>query len=118
MTLKSSEVDAYISQFPPPVRAKLTAVRRVVRKAAPGAEEVISYRLPAYRMRGILVYFAAFKHHVGLYPTASGVRAFTKELAGYKTAKGSIQFPLDRPLPLGLIARIVRFRVRENRAKA
>jgi uncharacterized protein YdhG (YjbR/CyaY superfamily) len=114
---KSAEVDAYISLYPAPVRSKLTAVRQTVRKAAPEAEELISYRLPAYRFHGMLVYFAAFKQHIGLYPTASGVRAFKDELAGFKTSKGAIQFPLDRPLPLGLIAKIVRYRARENRSK-
>jgi uncharacterized protein YdhG (YjbR/CyaY superfamily) len=114
---KSPEVDAYIRQFPAPVRSKLAAVRRTVRKAAPNAEELISYRLPAYRYHGMLVYFAAFKHHIGLYPTASGVRAFKADLDGFKTSTGAIQFPLDQPLPLDLIGKIVRYRVRENLAK-
>ena len=116
MNRQSPDVDAYIRQFPPAVRLKLAAVRRTIRRAAPGAEELISYRLPAYRLDGMLVYFAAFKRHIGFYPTSSGIRAFKAELAGYKGGKGSVQFPLDRPLPLGLIARIVRFRVRENLA--
>jgi uncharacterized protein YdhG (YjbR/CyaY superfamily) len=118
MNPKSADVDAYIRPFPAPVRAKLAAVRRAIRKAAPKAEELISYRLPAYRLNGMLVYFAAFKHHIGLYPTASGVRAFKDELGAYKTSKGAIQFPLGEALPLGLIGRIARHRVRENLAKS
>ena len=117
MNISHPDVDAYLAQFPEPVQARLAAMRRTIRKAAPKAEECISYRMPAYRLQGMLVYFAAFKNHVGFYPTASGIRAFKKALAGYKQATGSVQFPLDRPLPLGLVGRIVRHRVRENLAK-
>jgi uncharacterized protein YdhG (YjbR/CyaY superfamily) len=117
MNANHPDVDAYISLFPGPVQAKLSAMRRTIRKAAPEAEECISYRMPAYRLGGMLVYFAAFRHHIGFYPTASGIRAFKRDLVGYKQATGSVQFPLDRPLPLGLVARIVRHRVRENLEK-
>ena len=116
MMRKHAGVDAYIQQFPKPVQAQLAALRRVIRKAAPKAVEGIGYRIPAYRMNGDLVYFAAFKHHIGFYPTASGITAFKDALAPYKSARGSVQFPLEGPLPLALVERIVRFRVREDGA--
>jgi uncharacterized protein YdhG (YjbR/CyaY superfamily) len=103
-----------MDRFPAAVQAKLADMRRTIHKAAPKAEECISYGIPAFRFRGILVYFAAYRHHIGFYPTASGIRAFKDELSPYKSAKGSVQFAMDRPLPLGLIGRMVRFRVREN----
>jgi uncharacterized protein YdhG (YjbR/CyaY superfamily) len=117
---KPETIGDYIAGFPPDVQKLLRKVRATVRKAAPGAEEGISYRIPVFRLKGDLVYFAAFKKHIGLYPRVSGIRKFKKELSGYKSAKGSVQFPLDRPIPYGLIGRIVKFRVRENleRAKA
>jgi uncharacterized protein YdhG (YjbR/CyaY superfamily) len=85
-----------------------------VRKAAPGATEGIGYRIPVFRLKGDLIYFAAFKKHIGLYPRVSGIRKFKKELSRYKSAKGSVQFPLDEPIPYGLIGKITRFRVKEN----
>ena len=111
-------IDAYIAQFPSEVQEKLRSLRKIIRDAAPGAEEKISYRMPTFVLHGNLVYFAAFKHHVGLYPAPSGIEAFLPELAAYRSGKGSIQFPIDRPLPAELIARIVRFRVAENMKKA
>ena len=93
-------------------------LRATIRKAAPGAEEKISYRMPAFNLNGILVYFAAQTRHIGFYPTSSGVTAFKEELGDYKSSKGAIQFPIDRPLPLELITRIVKFRVRENTERA
>lgn len=107
-------VGAYIAQFPSEVQEKLRALRKIIREAAPDAEEKISYRMPTFVLHGDLVYFAGFKHHIGLYPLPSGVEAFLPELAAYRTGKGSIQFPLDKPLPAELIVRIVRFRVAEN----
>ena len=107
-------VGAYIAQFPSEVQEKLGALRKIIREAAPDAEEKISYRMPTFVLHGDLVYFAGFKHHIGLYPLPSGVEAFLPELAAYRTGKGSIQFPLDKPLPAELIVRIVRFRVAEN----
>ena len=89
-----------------------------IRKAAPDAEEVISYQMPAYKCQGMLVYFAGYKNHIGFYPGAAGVAAFKEELSVYKNAKGSVQFPIDKLLPLKLIAEIVTFRVKENAAKA
>ena len=107
-------IDEYIAGCPENVRETLEEIRAIIRKAAPGAEEKISYHMPAFDLNGILVYFAAQTRHIGFYPTSSGVTAFQKELGSYKSSKGAIQFPLDQPLPLELIDRIVKFRVREN----
>ncbi|MHC1720961.1 MAG: iron chaperone [Clostridiaceae bacterium] len=107
-------IDEYIDMFSPEVQIKLKQLRRVIQEAAPGAAEKISYKMPAFDYFGILVYFAAFKNHIGFYPTPSGIEAFSKELAVYKTAKGSVQFPLEEPLPYNLIADVVKFRVAEN----
>lgn len=111
-------VDAYIVSFPPPVRKLLSAMRKTIKAAAPNAEELISYQMPAYKYKGVLVYFAAFEKHIGFYATPTGHSAFKKELLNYKTGKGSVQFPLTEPLPLDLVKRIVQFRVKENEAKA
>ncbi len=108
-------VDEYIAGFPPDVREALETLRRTIRKAAPRAEERISYRMPAFADHGILVWFAAHKDHIGFYPTASGILAFRRELSKYALSKGTVRFPLDKQLPLGLIARIVKLRVAENR---
>jgi uncharacterized protein YdhG (YjbR/CyaY superfamily) len=110
-------VDAYISGLPPEIQALLQQVREAIHTAAPAAVEVISYRMPAVRMNGILVYFAGYKNHIGFYPTASGMAAFKKELTSYKTGRGSVQFPVDEPLPVELIEQIVRYRVEEDRMK-
>lgn len=107
-------IDEYIAGCPEQVRGKLMELRATIRKAAPGAEEKISYQMPAFNLNGILVYFAAQTRHVGFYPTSSGVTAFKEELGNYKSSKGAIQFPYDQQLPLELITRIVKFRVREN----
>jgi uncharacterized protein YdhG (YjbR/CyaY superfamily) len=107
-------VTEYIAQFPVPVRLLLRQMRKAVREAAPNAEETISYQIPAYRQNGYLVYFAAFKHHIGFYPTSSGIRAFRKKLAGYVSGRGSVQFPMGKPLPVELVKRIVIYRVAEN----
>jgi uncharacterized protein YdhG (YjbR/CyaY superfamily) len=109
-----ANIDEYIVGFPTPVQCKLKELRKTIKKAAPGAEEKISYRMPAFYLNGILVYFAAQTRHIGFYPTSAGVTAFKKELADYKTSKGAIQFPLDKPLPLELITKIVLYRVNEN----
>ena len=110
-------VDAYISTFDSSTQVKLQTLRLCIQKAAPKAEEVISYRMPAYRYHGVLVYFAGYKNHIGFYPTGSGVKEFKKELSVYKGAKGSVQFPIDQPIPTALVARIVKFRMKENEAK-
>jgi uncharacterized protein YdhG (YjbR/CyaY superfamily) len=108
-------IDGYISQFTPDVQEILQAIRKVIKEAAPEAEEKISYQMPAFAQHGILVYFAAHKNHIGFYPTASGIAAFKHELSEYKGAKGSVQFPLNRPIPFDLIRKIVKFRVEESR---
>jgi uncharacterized protein YdhG (YjbR/CyaY superfamily) len=107
-------VDDYFALLPKDTMALLEEVREAVRKAAPKAEEVISYSMPAIRQNGIVVWYAAFKNHIGFYPKTTAMAAFKKELANYKTAKGTVQFPLNEPLPLTLITKIVKFRVKEN----
>lgn len=112
------DIDAYIAGFPPEVRARLDQIRAIVRKAAPDAEEAIKYQVPTYVLGENLVHFAAFKNHIGFYPTPSGMVEFEDELSSYVSAKGSVQFPYDKPLPLGLIKRMVAFRVKQAKAKA
>jgi len=107
----------YAERFSKEVQRRLKNMRLTIKKAAPQAEEKISYGIPAFTLQGRLVWFAAHKNHIGFYPCASGVAAFKKQLSPYKQAKGSVQFPFDQPLPLALISRIVKFRVKENRAK-
>lgn len=108
------DVDQYIALQPELVKPLLEKMRRTIKTAAPNAEEVISYQMPAYKYQGILVYFAACKNHIGFYPTGSGIEAFKKELTGYEGSKGAVKFPYGKPLPLGLIAKIVKFRVKLN----
>lgn len=107
-------IDEYIALFPQDVQDRLQTLRRTIREAAPEATEKLSWQMPTFYLFGNLVHFAMGKHHVGFYPGASGVEHFAEELTGYKTSKGAIQFPLDRPTPYDLVARIVRFRVEEN----
>jgi uncharacterized protein YdhG (YjbR/CyaY superfamily) len=111
-------IDEYITGYPREVRVILERVRMTIREAAPAAEETINYQIPTFALKGNLVHFAAYKNHIGFYPTPTGIEKFKKELSVYKGAKGSVQFPLDKPIPFDLIARIVRFRVRENLARA
>jgi|ERR1700680_610723 len=115
---KPKDIDEYISSFPKQTQNALRQLRAAIRKAAPQAEELISYGIPAFKMNGMLVYFAAHAKHVGLYPRPSGSEALKKELSAYKGGKGTVQFPLDKPLPLGLITKIVKFRARQNVQKA
>jgi uncharacterized protein YdhG (YjbR/CyaY superfamily) len=110
-------IDQYIEQCPAAVQDRLRKVRATIKRAAPDAVEKISYRIPTFYYHGNLVHFAAFTKHIGFYPTSSGIAAFKDDLAGYKNSKGAVQFPNDERLPLGLIARIVRFRVKENARK-
>ena len=111
-------IDEYIGSFPDGVQPVLRSVRQTILDAAPGAVETIGYGMPTFKLNGRnLVHFAAWDHHVGFYPTPSGVASFAEELSRYQQGKGSIQFPLDKPIPLGLIARIVKFRVQENLAR-
>jgi uncharacterized protein YdhG (YjbR/CyaY superfamily) len=111
-------IDEYLVDFPPPVREILEKIRMTIRRAAPEAKETIKYRMPTFTLEGNLVHFAAFKNHIGFYPVPTGIEKFKAELSGYKGGKGSIQFPLDQPVPYELIERIVRFRVEENLKKA
>jgi len=110
-------IDDYISGFPVEVQYLLQQVRLKIKELAPRAKEAISYGIPTFKLNGNLVHFAAFKNHIGLYPTPSGLEEFEKELSPYKQGKGSVQFPLDKPLPLDLIGKIVAYRVRKNTEK-
>jgi uncharacterized protein YdhG (YjbR/CyaY superfamily) len=112
--MKPADVDAYIATFPKDVQALLRKVRATIRRAAPQAREVISYSMPAYRQNKMLVYFAGFKHHIGLYPPVRGNAALVKAVARYAGPKGNLQFPYDQALPLALISRIVRHKVRQD----
>lgn len=107
-------VDEYVAFFPKSVQDVLQTLRQAIRESAPGAEEAISYQIPAFKLNGSLVWYAAFKGHIGFYPRASGIEAFKEELSAYGVSKGTVRFPLDKPLPLDLIREIVRFRVKEN----
>jgi uncharacterized protein YdhG (YjbR/CyaY superfamily) len=110
----SKSIDEYISKFPSEVQEILKVLREVIKRAAPDAEERISYQMPTFVLHGNLVHFAAYRKHVGFYPTPSGIEAFKLELSEYEGGKGSIQFPIDKPLPYELISKIVKFRVAEN----
>ncbi len=116
--IKPINIDEYILSFPEETKKKLEQLRVTINKAAPQANEVISYAMPAFKLNGMLVYFAAYEKHIGFYSASSGIEAFKKELSIYKGAKGSVQFPLDKPLPLALISKIVKFRIKENLQKA
>ena len=110
----SADIDAYIAGFPAEVQAVLQKVRAVIRKAAPAAQEAMKYGIPTFVLNGNLIHFAGFKSHIGLYPTPSGIVAFKKELAGYASSKGAVQFPLDKPIPYALIEKITKFRMKET----
>ncbi len=111
---KFQSVDEYISALPDPARGAIAGLREAIRQAAPQADEVISYNMPAYRWNGMLVWFAAFKKHIGFYPKPSAIAAFKRQLEPYKTSKGAIQFPIGQPMPLRLVKQIVEFRLDEN----
>jgi uncharacterized protein YdhG (YjbR/CyaY superfamily) len=115
---KPLTVEEYIAGFPEDTQKILELIRATIKKAAPKAEEVISYSMPAFRQKGILVYYAAQKNHIGFYPTASAIAAFKKDMVTYKGSKGTVQFPYDRPIPFDLISEIVKFRVKENDEKS
>ena len=117
-TSPAQGMEDYIKGFPPEVQTILQELRSAIRKAAPEAEETIGYGIPTFKLKGNLVHFGAYKNHIGFYPAPSGVEAFQKELSVYEGAKGSIKFPIDQPLPLALVTRIVKFRVKENLDKA
>jgi uncharacterized protein YdhG (YjbR/CyaY superfamily) len=111
-------IDQYIAGFPADVQQILQQIRQTIREAAPDAQEAISYQMPTFKLYGNLVHFAAYKKHIGFYPTPSGIEAFKDELAPYASSKGAVQFPLDQPMPNDLIRRIVTFRVAENLVRA
>jgi uncharacterized protein YdhG (YjbR/CyaY superfamily) len=110
-------INQYLKLFPKDTQAKLIELRLAIKKSAPQAQEKISYQMPTFYLNGNLVHFAAYKNHIGFYPTPSGIKAFKKELTKYKTSKGAVQFPLDKKLPLSLIKKIVKYRVKENLKK-
>ncbi len=116
--VRFNSIDEYIATFPEEIRTILQEMRETIKAAAPDAKEKISYQMPTFDLKGNLVHFAAFKNHIGFYPTPSGIEAFKEELARYQGAKGSIRFPLDEPMPLDLITRMVKMRVAENLKKA
>jgi uncharacterized protein YdhG (YjbR/CyaY superfamily) len=109
--------DEYIASFPQNVQAPLQQIRQAIKDTAPQAKEVISYSMPAFKQKGILVWFAAFKNHIGFFPKVSAVETFKEQLASYQTSKGTIRFPLDKPIPIGLIQEIVKFRVKEDQSE-
>jgi uncharacterized protein YdhG (YjbR/CyaY superfamily) len=111
-------IDEYVERFPKRVQVLLRQMRRTIRKAAPKAEETVSYGIPGFKLNGSLVWFAGYKRHVGFYPGSAAIAAFKRALSAYRSAKGSVQFPVDKPLPLALVSRIVKFRVEQNRSKA
>ena len=117
-TIKAENIDGYIAGFPEYVQRILEQVRAAIKKAAPAAEETIRYAMPTFTLNSNLVHFAAFKNHIGFYPAPTGIAAFEKELSAYKQGKGSVQFPLDEPMPLNLITRIVKYRVKQLAEKA
>nr|WP_199158399.1 DUF1801 domain-containing protein [Pedobacter sp. ASV2] len=117
LAAKPKNFEEYVFQFPIETQVILDQVRTAIKKAAPNAEEVISYGMPAFKQNGILVYFAAYKKHIGFYPMPASLIAFKEELSNYKSSKGAVQFPIDKPMPLALIAKIVKFRMKEDLTK-
>ncbi|MDQ3071890.1 MAG: DUF1801 domain-containing protein [Bacteroidota bacterium] len=115
---KPQNIDAYISGFPKEVQLILEEIRAIIKKAVPEAEETISYGIPTFTLKGNMIHFAAYKNHIGLYPSPRGIEAFNEELSSYKGGKGTVQFPIDEPMPLDLISRIAKFRAKENLDKA
>jgi uncharacterized protein YdhG (YjbR/CyaY superfamily) len=113
-----TSINAYLKQFSPEVVAKLRTLRKIIQTLAPQAEEAIRYGMPTFRLNGNLIHFAAYENHIGLYPTPAPIKAFAKELKSYKTSKGAIQFPIDKPLPLTLIKKIIKYRVKQNLTKS
>jgi len=114
----AKNIDDYLSAFPQDVVIKLEKLRQAIQKAAPAATEAISYAIPTFKLEGNLVHFAGYKNHIGFYPGSSGIESFKNELAAYNLSKGTVQFPLDKPLPLGLVTKIVKYRVKQNLEKA
>jgi uncharacterized protein YdhG (YjbR/CyaY superfamily) len=113
---KYENIDQYIQTLPPNIQSILQQLRQTIQQAAPQAQQVISYQMPAFKQNGILVWFAAFKNHIGFFPTPEGIEAFKEKLSAYKTSKGTIQFPLDQPIPYELVKEIVQYRVKQRTA--
>jgi uncharacterized protein YdhG (YjbR/CyaY superfamily) len=116
--ISAQTIDEYIANFPPEMQTLLSQIRQVISNAAPNAGEAIKYGMPTFTLHGNLVHFAACKNHIGFYPAPSGILAFAKEIAKFKSSKGAVQFPLDQPLPVQLITKIVKFRVKESKDNA
>jgi len=117
-TKKFKTVEEYFTAFPKETRNILEGLRKIIKETAPGAEEVISYNMPAFKFHGMLVFYAVCKNHIGFYPTPSAIKVFSDELAAYETSKGAIQFPIEKAIPAALVKKIVKFRVKENMEKA
>ena len=107
-------IDEYIATFPKNIQSILEEMRQTIRDSAPKAEEAISYQMPTFKLNGNLVYFAAFKNHIGFYPTSSAIEAFKEELSDYEVSKGTVRFPLNKPIPYDIVRKMVRYRVKEN----
>ena len=118
MRTAAKNINEYIAGYPDDVQKILQKIRTTIRKAAPDAKEAISYQIPTFTLKGNLVHFAAFKKHIGFYPTSGAIAKFQRELSAYEGAKGTARFPLDKPIPFSLISKIVKFRVKENLARA
>lgn len=114
----ANNIDEYIARYPADIQKLLQEVRKTIQAAAPQAEEAMAYGIPTFKLNGNLVHFGGFKQHIGFYPAPQGLEAFRKELSKYKGSKGAVQFPLDQPMPLALITRIVKYRVKQNQEKA
>lgn len=114
MVTKAKNIDEFIATYPKDIQKILEQIRATIKKTAPKAEEAISYGIPTFKLHGNLVHFSGYEHHIGFYPGAAGIAAFEKELSGYKTSKGTVQFPINEPMPLDLITKIVEFRVKQN----
>lgn len=117
MKTRYDTIDEYIAAFPADVQTILKKIRKIIQKAAPNATEAIAYQMPTFKLNGNLVHFAAYRHHIGFYPTPSAIEAFKEEFSPYKGSKGAVQFPLDKPIPFELIKRVVIFRVKESSMK-
>jgi uncharacterized protein YdhG (YjbR/CyaY superfamily) len=118
ITIKPQNIQEYIEKFPIDIQEKLQTLRYTIKEAVPEAKETINYQMPTFVLHGNLVHFAAYKNHIGFYPTPSGIEAFASELSPYESSKGAVKFPIDESLPLDLISQIVKFRVEENKRKA
>ncbi len=118
LKIAPTTIDEYISLVPAETKKKLEQMRQLIQKLAPKAEEVISYQMPAFKLTSVFVYFAGYKSHIGFYPTSTGIKNFEKEIAKYKWSKGAVQFPLNEPLPISLITKMVKYKIKEDKERA